>query len=816
MYGYSSHYNTDERMLKNYLMTTIRNLRKHFGYTSINLVGLALGLTVTLQIFLFVQSELGYDAFHDNAEDIYRVTLDGSFSGTDINAPVTPSPMAAALVADFPEVEYATRIFPFANEQMVRNPGIDPFIDDQVLFVDSTFFDVLTFPFLQGEADRALNRPGTAVLTESFAERVFGEADPLGESIILGDTTAYEVTGIVADPPSNSHIQFHVLLTMTDWPPAQSQFWVSNNFFTYLRLRPGSSAEQLEDKLPEFFKGYAGPQFVQALGRSYEEIMTGDNALNYHLQSIRDVHLRSNFEIDLQPSGDITYVYLFIAVALFILLLACINFMNLSTARSASRAMEVGIRKVVGSTRGQLIAQFLSESLMMTFTAMVIAVGLVFLTTPLFNTVTDQTLDASVLLTPGILLTLVAGALLVGLLSGSYPAMFLSAFKPVDVMKSQSATGKSRSLLRNSLVVFQFSISIALLVGTFVVGDQLEFIQNKRLGFDKEHTIVIERAGLLRTQSEAFKGQIRSFASVTAVSGASSLPGALHGGSPFQPEGVGAEEMHIMAPIPVDYDFIEAMGIELADGRSFSRDFPSDSAAFIINEAAMRQFGWDEAVGKQMQSAGQSNTGPVIGLIKDYHYADLRREIGPVVLLYRDVPLPNIVVRVESDNLSQTVELIETQWGEFVPDQPFQYSFLEDNFNELFSADQKLGRLFSSFSIFAIFIAGLGLFGLGLFVTEQRTKEIGVRKVLGASVSQVVVLLTQDFTKLVLIAIILALPAAYFGMTKWLDGFVYRTDMQVMSFVLAAVMAMLIAWLTVSYQSIKAALSNPVDALRDE
>jgi putative ABC transport system permease protein len=807
-------------MLRNYLKTALRNLRRHPGYTAINLLGLALGLTVVLQIFLFVQHELGYDAFHERSEDIYRVTIDGSFSGTELSAPVTPAPMTAALVSDFPEVETGTRIFPFANEQMIRKGDVN-ILEDGFLIVDSTFFDVFSFDLLQGDPRTALTRPNTVVLTRTLATKLFDREDPLGQSVQIGDTTRFEVTGIVADPPDNSHIQFDILRTTVGVPFAQQQFWVSNNWFSYIRLAPGTDAAALEAKLPEFFKGYAGPQIAQAFGKSYDEVMTGDNAINYHLQRIRDFHLRSNFEIDLQPSGDITYVYLFIAVAVFILLLACINFMNLSTARSATRAMEVGIRKVVGSGRTQLVAQFLSESTVMSVTAMIIAVGLVFLTIPYFNAIMDQSLSAGILLQPAILGILVAGALVVGLLAGSYPALFLSGFKPVSVIKAQSATGRGKSLLRNTLVVFQFTISVGLLVGTLIVRDQLNYIQNKRLGFDKEYAIVVERAGQLGDQRNAFKDRLRSYSGVRSVGATSALPGTIHGSTGFRPEGFALEDMILMSPIGVDYDYIEAMGIEMAEGRDFSRDFPSDSAAYVINEAALREIGWDSAVGKTMgtfsgQSVSDVVDGPIIGVVKDYHYASLRNKIGAVALLLRDVPLPYIIVRTTGENLNSTLDYVQTAWDEFVPEQPFEYTFLDDNFFKLFDGDRRLGRLFSSFSIFAIFIAGLGLFGLGLFVTEQRTREIGIRKAMGASVSQILVLLSRDFTQLVLISMLLAFPLAYFGMEKWMQGFVYRTGIHVMTFVLAGVLAICIAWLTVAYQSIKAATSDPVEALHYE
>ena len=550
-------------MIRNYVTTALRNLRKHFGYAAINLAGLALGLTVTLQIFLFVRHELSYDRFHADAENLYRVVLQGVFSGTDLNAPISPAPMARALVEDFPDVEAATRLFTFLPPRMVRT-GTTEFSEDGIILADSSLFGVLTFPLLRGDPASALARPQTIVLTESMAEKLFPSEDPMGRSIVMGDTTAYEITGVVADPPTNSHIQFTILQSLTGFGQAQSDFWVSNNFFTYLKLQDGMDPRVFESKLPDWYKQYAGPQVEAAFGQSYDEILTGDNYLNYSLQSLLDVHLRSSFTIDNQVPGDIAYVYLFVAVALFILALACINFMNLSTARSATRATEVGIRKVVGSHRGQLIGQFLSESILMSGMAMVMAIGLVYVTTPFFNSIADLEVDPSVLLSPSILLVLIAASLLVGVLAGSYPALFLSSFKPVSVIKGRSSMAGSSATLRNALVVFQFGISVALLIGTFVVQDQLSFIQNKRLGFDKDHIVVLSRGFELGDQYAAFKDEIRNHTGVVAVGGANTTPGAIHGGTGYVPEGGSPEETFIFAPLWVDEGFVDAMGITMA------------------------------------------------------------------------------------------------------------------------------------------------------------------------------------------------------------------------------------------------------------
>lgn len=803
-------------MFRNYAVTSLRNLRKHFGYTSINLIGLTLGLTVTLQIFLFVQSELSYDRFHKDAEDLYRITLDGSFSGTILNAPISPAPMANALVNDFPDVVAATRLYTFRGERMVRK-GATEFLEDGIILADSTFFDVLTFPLLQGNPETALARPSTVVLTQTIALKLFGSSDPMGETIILADSTVFEVTGIVADPPQNSHIQFTILESMTGFQQAESDFWVSNNFFTYLKLQKGSTADGFEAKLPAWYKQYAGPQIEAAFGKSYDEILTGQNYLRYHLQPMLDVHLRSNFTIDNQVPGDIAYVYLFIAVAFFILLLACINFMNLATARSAVRATEVGIRKIVGSSRNQLIGQFLSESILMAVFAMIFAVGLVFVTTPIFNSMTGLNVNASFLLRPGILAVLALGALTVGILAGSYPAFFLSSFKPVSVIKGRSSMTQSSPRLRNALVVFQFGISVALLIGTFVVNDQLSFIQNKRLGFIKENVILIENAGKLRDQSDAFKNSLRELTSIIAVGGTTAIPGSLHGADPLIPEGFEREDFILTSPVMVDYDYIEAMGIELAMGRAFSRDFPSDSAAIILNEAALAKIGWDDPLGKLVYefggTDGQQISKEVVGIVRDYHFKSMREEIGSLSLKLGTRPMPTLVVRTDGKNTAETLRFIEQEWDAIVPDQPLNYSFLDEKFDLLYSSDQRLGRVFSSFALFAIVIAGLGLFGLGMFVTEQRTKEIGLRKAMGASVSQIVIMLSRDFTRLVLLAIVLAVPLAWYGMNEWLDGFVYRTELQFGSFLLAAAIALAIALLTVTVQSIKAAMSDPIKAL---
>lgn len=796
--------------------TTLRSFRAHLGYSAINLLGLAVGLAVSLLIFLFVRHELDYDSYHEHADRTYRLVLDGRISGRTLVAPVVPSPMGATLVQDYASVEASARIFAFTQEQQLT---VDDraFLRDDLFLADSSLFDLLDFEFLRGDPAEALDEPRTLVLTESMAARLFGKDDALGQTVIIGDTTRVEVDAVIADPPQNSHLQFSALRTLLDFPQAQGSQWISNNFVTYVRLAPDADPDALIAQFPDMFERYAGPQLLEQMGISFDQFREAGNQLAYTMQPLEDVHLKSDFEIDIQTPGSLSYVYMFSAIAAFILLLACINFMNLSTARAATRAREVGVRKAVGSSRSQLIRQFLSESTVMAALASVLAVVLVAAAVPLYGTMTGIDFSFSTLLQPAIVLGLVGGILVVGLVAGLYPAFYLSSFEPARVLKSEQPVGSSRSLLRNLLVVFQFAISIALLIGTFIVQRQLDFIQNTRLGFDRDHIVVLERAYVLGDQAESFKDQLRGHSNILAVGAANSIPGGIHGGSGFMPEGFTNEEAIIMAPIFVDTDFVEAMGIEMVEGRDFSPDFPGDSAAFYINRAALEKIGWDSATGRMMRTPrgqGEVFSGEIVGVIENYHFNSLRQEISPAAYQLAQGFTPgNMVIRVTGEDVPGTLEFIRATWDEFRSGQPVTLSFLDDQYGELYQSDRRLASLFRGFSGFAIFIAALGLFGLGMFVTQQRTKEIGIRKALGASVGQVIILLTKDFTRLVIIAFVLAVPIAWYGMSRWLEGFVYRTDMGWGAFLLSGVIAIAVAWITISYQSIKAAARNPVRAL---
>ena len=806
-------------MLKNYVKIALRNLLKSKGYTFINVAGLAVGLACCLLILLFVRDELGYDRHHEKADQIYRITLEALLGEQEINGPISPAPMAQALVNDYPEIVQATRLFDFSGETFVRYED-KRFVEERFFFGDSTVFDVFTFPLLRGDPETALLEPNTVVLTESTARKYFGEDDPMGQTIRVDEQDDYEVTGVMADVPENSHFHFDFLGSLGTLGNSRSPMWVSNNFRTYFILAEGHHAEDLEAKFPAMVEKYAGPQVEEILGITIEQFFASGGKFAFHLQALTDIHLHSQLNYEIEPNGDITYVYAFSIIAFLILLIACINFMNLATARSAGRAKEVGVRKVLGSNRRQLTLQFLMESMLLSMIALGVALVLAVVLLPVFNTLAGKALVIDY--GDGVVLAgLIGLAVLVGLLAGSYPALFLASFRIVNVLKGKGQAGLKSSRLRSGLVVFQFVISIALMIGTAMVYRQVDYVQSKHLGFEKEHVIVLERFDALGPQQQAFKEQLLQHPNVVAVAGANTLPGRTFGDTSFFTEGALPDQIRNIRLFFTDFDMLETLNLELIDGRFFSRDFATDSTAVILNEAAVKEFGLtvDEAVGRRLVSPGfgeeEEQYVPIIGVMKDFHFQSLHDAIRPLGL-FIGRNLGYLAVRVRPDDIPGTLATLETQWLAFAPDQPFTYSFLDSDVDALYQEDQRQGSLFGTFALWAIVIACLGLFGLAAFTAEQRTKEIGVRKVLGASVPGIVVLLSKEFTKLVVVAFIVAAPVAYFAIDRWLQGFAFRVEISGWIFLMAGLAALGVALLTVSYQSIRAALINPVDALRYE
>jgi putative ABC transport system permease protein len=808
-------------MIRNYLKIAIRNLRKQRGFTFINIFGLATGLACCLLITLYVVDELSYDRFHQKADRIYRVNSHIKFGGNDMHMAVSPDPIGPTLLKDYPQVENFVRLHGRGTWLVKRPDQPSSLRERDVMFADSTLFEVFTFSLVSGNPKQALAEPNTVVISESAAKRHFGRQNPMGQTMVFDNIQKYRVTGIMRDIPTNSHFRtdFFVSMLSDDYEWGN---WLGNNHHTYILLKPGVDYQIFSRNFETIVDKYVGPQAFQFIGATMDQLRKAGNRIDYSLVPLTDIHLRSKQDIELAPNSDIQYVYTFSAVAIFILLIACINFMNLSTARSANRAKEVGVRKVLGSVQQQLIGQFMTESILMAVLSMALALIIVTLTIPLFNDISTKQLTIDKLFIPQFLPVLVALPLVVGLLAGSYPAFFLSSFRPISVLKGRVNLGLKSAGLRSGLVVFQFMMSVILIVGTMVVYRQLNFIQTTKLGFKRDQVLTINEAYALGNQTQAFKDEVLKLPGITtgSVSGYLPVP-SNRSDSPMFPAGQYEQNKAVSTQQwRIDYDYIPTMGMELAQGRNFSRAFGSDSTGIILNETAVKIFGFKDPIGKRimrmMDNEGKNfKIYTVIGVVKNFHFESLRHTIGAVAMMME----PNrgaISFRLSSQDMPAMVKQIEAKWKQMAPGMPFTYSFLEDSFDAMYRTEQRVGQIVLTFSVLAILIACLGLFGLAAFMAEQRTKEIGVRKVLGATTASIVGLLSKDFLRLVMIAIVIATPIAWYGMNQWLKDFAYKIDVPWWVFALAGAVAVFIAFVTVSFQSIKAALTNPVKSLRSE
>ena len=807
-------------MIQNYFKIAWRNLWNKKGFSAINIFGLAIGIATCLIILLFVQHEWSYDRYNEKADRIVRVFFRGTVQGGIMNESTVMPPTAQTLKNDYPEVLEATRIRTYGRPRLVY--GDKSFKEDEFAFVDSNFFQVFTLPLLQGDANTALNEPNTAIVTKAFAKRYFGDTDPMGKVISFkdGNNPPFKITGVIDKVPKNSHFHFDIFSSMAGFPQSRSTTWMESEFYTYLVLAPGYDYKKLEAKLPQVVEKYMGPQILQAMGMNFAQFKQKGNDIGLFLQPLTDIHLRSDFTYDLSPSGDIRYVYIFSAIASFMLLIACINFMNLSTASASKRAREVGIRKVLGSMKWELVRQFLVESVLLSAIALLFAIGFVYLALPVFNNLAAQNLTLNFTENPWLLPSLVLFGLVVGVLAGSYPAFFLSSFKPVAVLKGKFTSGKKTIGLRSGLVVFQFFISITLIVSTAVVYKQLSYIQNKKLGFDKEQVLVLPETWLLGNNQEVFRQQLTQDPRVVSVSASGYLPAGPSFNNNFfvYPENNSTQLIKTLR-YDVDYNYIPTLGIELKSGRNFSKTFSTDSSGVIMNEAAAKIFGWEkDAIGHTISNTnneGQKRTYRVIGVVKDFHFKSLHQKIAPLVMVMGDNS-GAIIVKIKTKDIAGLLAGIKSQWNKYTSQEPFSYSFLDERFNATYESEQKTGKLLGIFAGLTILVACLGLFGLATFTAEQRTKEIGIRKVLGASVAGVVALLSKDFLKLVLLAFIIASPLAWYAMDKWLQDFAYRINLNVWIFLVAALIAVLITIITVSFQAVKAARANPVQSLKQD
>ncbi|MCG7751149.1 ABC transporter permease [Flavihumibacter cheonanensis] len=809
-------------MLTNHWKIAYRSLVKNKFFTTLNIVGLAAGLTCFLLIMLYVTNELGYDRYHENSDRIYRINSDIVMGGTELNLAVASDPMGELLKKDYPEIEEYTRIYNSSGAKMIKK-GSAYLNETKVAHVDSTYFDVFSAKAVAGDLKNALDEPNTVVLSRSMAEKYFGTTDVIGKNLETNEngSTLYKITGVMEDVPKQSHYRPDFLFAMENCGYQFGQI-LSHNFQTYLLLKKGTNPASLEAKFPGYIMRHVLPVAQQEMQiKSIEEFEQSGNKLQYSLTALTDIHLHSNRFPELAVNGNIQYVYVFSAVALFILVIACINFMNLATARSANRAREVGIRKVLGSGKGTLIKQFLTESTLLAYVSIGIALLSAVLLLPLFNELSGKQFILRDLFTPELISIYLLLPLLVGLLAGTYPAFFLSSFQPLQVLKSKFSTGSSKAGLRSTLVVVQFVTSIILIVGTIIIYRQLNYIQTRNLGFNKEQVLVINNTYTLGTKKEGFRNEIMKLSGVTGSTYSGFMPVAESARTDrtFSTQAAMTSSSSLNMQIwGIDENYIPLLGMEMKYGRNFSKEFGTDSAAIIINETTAALMGLNNPVGKKLfagNNGGATEPYTIIGVVKNFHFQSMKQQIGPVAFWLKPADW-SIAFKVNTSQIKPLISQIEGVWNKMAPGMPFEYSFLDESFSRMYDAEQRVGQLVLSFAILTILIACLGLFGLAAFMAEQRNKEIGVRKVLGASVQQIVSLLTRDFLKLVSIAALIAFPLAWYAMNKWLENFAFKTSLGWWVFLLAGCIAALIALLTVGGQAIKAAITNPIKSLRSE
>lgn len=808
-------------MLKNYLKIAARNLWKSKGFSAINIFGLAIGIATCLLISLYVLDELSYDKYNKNANQIYRVNADIKFGGDDEKLAVCPDPMAFTLVKDYPEVVSAVRFRNYGSSLVKKeNENIK---EERIIFTDSTLFDVFTLPMLAGNPKKALTEPNSVVITETIAKKYFNTIDAVGKTLQFDNKKDYKVTGVIKDIPQASHFNYDFFVALAGVKEANQNIWLSFNFNTYLLLRKDADVRSFKKKFDEVMAKYMWPQAEQLMHINQNDFKKSGNYINLSLIPLTDIHLHSDRIAELSPNSDVQVVYIFSIIGIFILLVACVNFMNLSTARSANRAKEVGIRKVLGTQRRNLISQFLTEAVLMSLISFVLAIVIALLLLPYLNNLAAKKLTLSFTEHPLMLPLLVVFTIFVGLIAGSYPAFYLSAFRPVQVLKGTVAGGFKRSYLRSSLVVFQFFISIVLIIATIIIYNQLGYIRNKKLGFNKEQVLLVKDAYVLDKQAETFKQEVLKYPEVISGSKSGYLPvQSNRDNESLFPDGKIENDKAVSTQFwTVDNDYIKTFGMQIVQGRDFNKDLLTDSDAIIINETAVKQFGFsDNPLGRKITRLIDLNKKTtrdftVIGVVKNFNFESLRQNIG--ALCMRMAPdYGTISFRLKTGNIEQSISHIQNTWKKIAPNEPFTYSFLNEEFDNMYRSEQRAGKIFISFAVLAILIACLGLFGLATYAAEQRIKEIGIRKVLGASVSNIVGMLSKDFLKLVIIAAIIAFPFAWWGMNKWLQDFAYRVNMSWWIFLVAGITALLIALLTVSFQAIKAAIANPVKSLRTE
>ncbi len=800
-------------MLKNNFKIAVRNILKHKFFSAINILGLVIGMSCCLFIFVYVLDEVSYDKFHYDHENLFRVALHGRISGQEIHTTTSSLPLAHAMNEEIPGIEAVLRIIPMYGGSMRYEDK--SFLEERIYYADSNFYDFFSFTLKKGNPKTALKDPNSIVITEATAVKYFGKEDPIGKILIVGNNkVACKVTGITEEAPSNSHLRFNALISFETVGKNLYGGWTGNSFQTYIRKTPAARPEDINKKLEDLVEKYVGDEIKKGLGVDFQEFRKQGGIYSYYIYPIAESHLYPRANDDLEPSNDIQYVYIFSGVGVFILLIACINFMNLSTAQSAGRAKEVGLRKTLGSLRTQMIWQFLSESFIYGLVAVIFAATASFLVLPYFNLLAGKQLTLAALMNPTFLLAIFVLIVVVGFVAGSYPAFYLTSFNVVEVLKGKFQTGGKSKGVRSSLVVIQFAVSTFLIIATVVVYQQLSYMQNKNLGLDKNSVINVTGIKRLGSNQQAFKTAVESQGGIVKASYTDNTFPGMNNTTVIRRKGSDVD--HLVGLYSADWEHVDVMGMKLTQGRYFSREFKSDTAACLINEAAIKEFGLTDPLSEELVTfnSQQPQMLKIIGVLKNFNFETLKSEVRPVVIQLSKEGRA-LAIRYEG-NPQKAVAAIEQQWKALAPGEAFDYTFLDQDFDSLFRTEMRLRDIFTVFSTLAIFIACMGLFALAAFTTEQRTKEIGVRKALGASVFSLTLLLSKEFTRLVLIAIVPAMAGGWFVASWWLNDFTYRIELDPFLFLGSGLAAIVIAWLTVSYQSVKAASTNPVSSLRYE
>ena len=807
-------------MFRNYFKIAFRNLVKNKFYTSINILGLAFGLATCLLILLYVIDEQNFDRYNENAKRIYRVNNEAKFGNNHLDLAVSNAAMGPTIIREFPQVEQYTRIQPFGS--FLVKKGSQDMREIKVAFADSTLFEVFTLPMISGDPKTALRDPRSLVITERMAQKYFGRSDVRGENLLINNRNNYKITAVIKNIPEQSHFNFDFFVPMVENESSRDNNWLSQNFNTYIVLKKDADPKKLEPGLNKMMSRYIGPQLKAIMNLSMTDFEKTGGFLRCSLMPVEEIHLHSAKIGELGANGNIQFIYIFAAIAGLILLIACVNFMNLSTARASSRAKEVGVRKVLGSLRKNLIQQFITESVLMSFIALIIAISLAFLLLPYFNQLAGKKIQTFGLFQPLMLLSFFVLMVIVGILAGSYPAFYLSSFQPIKVLKGKLSGGFKGSSLRNVLVVFQFSISVMLIVGTIVIFNQLNFIRNQDIGYNRNQILVLHGTDVLMDRTESFKNELLQIPGVVNATVTGYLPvngyrgkNTLFPSVSFDPkDGISLELWNI------DDNYIPTLDIKMLEGRNYSKQFPTDSSGIIINEAAAKFIGGKELLNKSLYRVDdvinkKIREYHIIGVIKNFNFNSLHEIVTPMALVLQK-EAGSMAIRIKTKEAYPLIAQIKDKWKSMVPGQLFDYTFMDDEFNELYAPEQRTGQLFITFAVLAILIGCLGLFGLVTYAAEQRTKEIGIRKVLGASVANIAGMISKDFLKLVIISWLIAFPLAWYAMNKWLQEFAYRISISWRVFAAAGLFALIIALLTISSKAIRAAVANPAKSLKSE